>query len=193
MFANKVVGDPYSLRPLCVSDCSALTEACLAFYEAREDERWRRYEWPFADQKAASLHGISLAATSLADDRTPGAWTLIGADDAQPVGLIAATLHDPVERCALLGTYITPTMRGQGLQLLAKALLFDQLSSQVDQYLCLIEKDNMASLRGIEKCTAIASVTELSTQKLPAAFRSEWVRLGQPARVFRLTPRLALH
>ncbi|MCY0876890.1 MAG: GNAT family N-acetyltransferase [Firmicutes bacterium] len=182
----------YFLRPLESADCVSFSHDCIRFYQDEADDRWRRYEWPLADATAALQHGATLEVTYLADARTPSAWTLVQQGAERPLGMIVAALHDPIQRTALLGTYIVPQARGKGLQLMAKAHLFGLLAKEMDSYLCFIAQDNVASLQGLRKCSAIAQIDTISCEALSPAWRQEWIRSGQPACLFRITPRQAL-
>jgi len=176
------------LHPLQTEDCVSLAKVVLDHYKEREGDEWRRYEWPFADTHAAMVHGASLHMARLGETPIPAAWTLITDGRTTPLGMIATTHYDPRERCALLGTFVAPDVRGQGLQLRAKSLLFKILSHHVDSYLCFVTSDNAASLKGMANCTRIAHLDELSLRDASASIQDEWVRLGQPAHLFRLTP-----
>lgn len=188
MFSQPSDANRARLHPLQTEDCVSLAQVVLDYYKERESDQWRRYEWPFADTRAAMRHGTSLHLARLGETRMPAAWALVTDGRTTPLGMIATTHYDPRARCALLGTFIAPDVRGQGLQLQAKSLLFQILSHHVDSYLCFVASDNVASLKGMAKCARIAQVDDLSLHEASADIQDEWVRLGQPAHLFRLTP-----
>lgn len=177
-----------TLRPLLAEDCVTLSDACNTWYQHADDDRFRRREWPFPDRQAALQHGLALELSRPPADGLSAAWTVWESDPKYCSGLLALTQMDPKSRTALLGTYITPSRRGFGLQLTAKRILFDITKHVVRHYICFIADDNESSLRSIARCAEVATVIRFPSSSLPNVLFEEWWRQGQPQHIFRLTP-----
>ena len=173
-----------ALRPYTVRDSALLATACLRAHAdlPPEDDGWRRREWPFCDVGAAGREAAALSLQTLPGG-LPAAWTITG-PGGRPVGVIAATLYDEADRCALVGTYIAPAFRGLGVQLAAKKLLGQRLAGSVDSFYCLVRPDNAPALRALAKIQGCARLGD--PRALPARLRAERLRMGGDAEALRI-------
>lgn len=194
-----------SMEPFTPEHGEALVARCLDFYRAApaEEDGWRRTEWPFCSRPAAESLALSLslqpvaggfpAAYAFAADRAPGRApedTAAGAPEGPaaggnwiPDGVVAATHFDKESRSALLGTYLTPSKRGEGIQRHAKEALFEKLQKFIQTYYLLIHDENAPSLRALEK---LETAREMKASGLPALLKEELCRHPAKTRVFRI-------
>lgn len=168
---------------------------CQTAYAGSDTDDWRRREWPFAQRAAAETHVVSLCSSRGVGAGLPASWAIVEQDTrAEPekaetcVGLLTLTHADETSASALLGTYITPRRRGLRVQREAKRQLFALPGLNVRQFICLVHKDNLASLQGVMRCASIATVSQKTVTELPRPMQEEWWRMGCPPHILCLTP-----
>lgn len=182
-----------ALSPFTPEHGRVLVTRCLDFYSVRpvDEDGWRRTEWPFCSLRATENFALSLSLQPVADG-IPAAFAFAAGHalrDAPPDGnwipdgVVAATHFDEESRSALLGTYVTPSERGQGIQRFAKEALFEKLRGFIRTYYLLIHAENAPSLRAAEK---LAMTREICASGLPPRLRSEFGNHSVNTRVFRI-------
>lgn len=175
------------LRCYASDDCSYLVDRCSVYHAHEQTDTWRRREWPFASMIAAHEQWMALSLQSI-DDQTPCAYSIIDTSTHGDtvVGMIAVTHYDENLHCGLLGTYITPDRRGEGIQKLAKERLFQLLPSSVHMLYAIIALHNQASLHAMAKLTSKRLLSADEIRSLPLWITLELWKAGETAHVFHI-------
>lgn len=172
-----------SLQPYDKRAALILCKQSQAAFSQVSSDHWRHDEWPFSSTKAALQEAMQLSIQSLGP-QMPCAWSVVDGDYI--IGLIAITHVDDLNQKGLLGTYITPSRRGQGVQKIAKELLLKRLPETFETLFCIIATSNTSSLRSITKIPSVKFVDEASFHDLPNAICLEIWRAGTPVNVYRI-------
>lgn len=172
-----------SLQPYDDDAALALCQQSQIAFADVSSDAWRRDEWPFLNTQAALKEAAQLTIQSLGS-QMPCAFSIVDGDTI--IGLIAVTHVDACNQNGLLGTYITPSRRGQGLQKIAKDHLFKRLPATFKTLFCIIATSNTSSLHSIAKISLAQLVDQADFQELPTAIRMEIWRAGTPVHVYRI-------
>ena len=173
----------FSLQPYGVEAAESLAYASQTAFAGQTSDSWRLREWPFADTQAAVQAAFALCLQTV-DGHIPCAWSVL--ENEHVIGVIAVTHMDDACQTGLLGTYITPHKRGQGIQKIAKELLFARLPKPIETLFCVIVTANRSYLQAIRKIPYATLVDPADYNRLPPAVLVEVWRARTPVAVYQL-------
>ncbi len=172
-----------SLQPYDDNAALALCRQSQIAFANTPSDVWRLNEWPFSSTQAALQEAAQLTIQTLGP-QMPCAFSIMDGDAV--IGLIAVTHVNDRNQNGLLGTYITPNRRGQGLQKIAKEYLFEHLPATFETLFCIIATSNTSSMRSIVKISKAQVVDQARFHELPTVIRLEIWRAGTPVNVYRI-------
>lgn len=179
--------------PATVEDPMYLAAACQRFYHGTVPDDLRRREWPFCSHEASQYLASSILWSETHEPSHAWTITLRGhasefekLDPPQRIGLLTLNHIDLQTGVAKLGTYLSPSFRGQGLQQLAKEALFAHLAPNFTQMYCLVEQWNVASLHALTKLSYSRMIPAAEWELLPPQIRHDIWRSDDPVLIFSL-------